>query len=234
LISRAAHGTIAGMRVGVVIVVIVVAPLAACGDFPRLGDTAGDGGAIDGVGPDAPRPDASCLSTTTTTQQLLVNGYFDDAPIGTGWTQLPAQPMFPPIVDNLPPGEHTLPYGVWIGGWEFAADEALYQELAIPGNTLSLLLTGYKYISGQDLSGTPHDFARFQIRDTAGVLLETFETYSNLPENDTAWTPFAVGPADSYAGRTIRLHVEGQSDASIPTNFFFDSFALTATLLVCE
>jgi hypothetical protein len=182
--------------------------------------------------PDAyvPPPDAAC---TTSTQQLLVNGNFDASPMGTGWTQLPSNPSYPPIDNGLPNNlEHTQPNSVWLGGL-LSSTDALYQQIVVPPGTLSLSLSGFKYFATEETSGT-FDFLRFQIRSTADVVLETFQTYSNPPQSDTAWVPITLEPSGSYAGMTVRLYLQSQTDSSLNTNFFLDTFTLTATVRVCQ
>jgi hypothetical protein len=53
-------------------------------------------------------------------------------------------------------------------------------------------------------------------------------TWSNVDSN-TAWTPFTLTATGNYAGQTIRLYVQSQTNAALNTNFFMDSFALNVT-----
>jgi hypothetical protein len=199
--------------------------------------------------PDAntPPPDA-CVATT---QQLLVNGNVDAACTGSGatlvcpsWTQQPQTAAFPPIVSaaEMPTALQPQSGGraIWMGGL-YASTDAMFQQVTVPATATQLTITGQKwFVTGESSPSTPHDFMRVQIRSTADVVLETVTQWSNADSN-TAWTAFTITPTGNYAGQTIRIYLQSQTDADPTptnttdnvgnTNFFLDT--LSATVLAC-
>src|SRR5205085_11394947 len=83
------------------------------------GSSAGHDAAIDAAVIDAP-PDAPppCNEVMT---ELLQNGAFDAAPMGTMWMQTPISAMYPLITDQgngttTGINEQSAPYDAWMGG----------------------------------------------------------------------------------------------------------------------
>lgn len=192
------------------------------------------------VPPDAEIPPDACVNVQTT-QQLLLNPSVDgnngacpataaDCP---NWVQLPSNATYPPIDNALPTtiNEHTAPNAVWLGGILNATD-ALYQEIAIPPMTAALTFTAYKVIATEDTGTVANDFLRIQIRSTADQVLETVGTYSNVDSNGT-WAQFTLPVAGNFAGQTVRLYLQSQTNGTLNTNFFLDTFTLTATINSC-
>ena len=60
------------------------------------------------------------------------------------------------------------------------------------------------------------------------AVMETLVMWSNVDSN-TAWTPFTLTATGNDAGQTIRVYVQSQTNATLNTNFFMDSFALNVT-----
>lgn len=189
---------------------------------------------------DAPAPDAVpdampdafvCVPVTT---QLLVNPSFDLTPMGTGWTQTPIDVAFPPITDQDGPAEHSAPYKVWMGGFEAPAGgtvtDIAYQDVVVPANTTSLVLTGFYIVGTQEsaTATTAFDTGSLAITQTDGTQIVAVNSFSNLT-TVAAWTAINFTVPQNLSGQTIRLRMTSSNDDSFVTNFFFDSFALNAT-----
>jgi len=215
-------------------------------------DAGRDGAAPDAAVPDAAVPDAAVPDACVpSSQQILLNASFDAACTGSGatlscpsWTMQPAQAQFPPIVTTtgLPTGvaPQSGARAVWIGGLH-AATDLLYQDIAIPASATSLTITGYRWLGTDEATpSVPHDYARIQIRNTSGAVLETPQEWSNANAT-TNWTTFSATATGNYAGQTIRIAVTSTTDADPTptnttddvgnTNFFFDTLAVN--VLAC-
>lgn len=182
--------------------------------------------------PDAP-PDAFVCTPMTT--QLLANPSFDLTPIGTGWTQTPINPAFLPITDQDGAPEQSAPYKVWLGG--FVAPTAggtvtdiVHQDIVVPANTTQLVLTGYYLVATQEsaTATTAFDTGSLAITQTNGTQIVAINSFSNLTPA-AAWTAINFTVPQNLSGQTIRLRMTSSNDDSFVTNFYFDSFALTAT-----
>jgi hypothetical protein len=180
-------------------------------------------------------PDA--YQCTTMTMQLLQNAAFDLDSAGTGWVQQPTDASLPLVTPDDGVVEHTAPNKVWLGGLE-AADylllqvtDSIYQDVAIPAGTMQLTLTGQFDVRTSESDPVVYDAAEVVLTQTNGTLIDTVLTASNATPK-TGWTPFSKTFATTSAGQTVRLRMSSVNDEILPTSFFFDSFALTAT--VCQ
>jgi len=214
-----------------------------------------DGAVPDAAVPDAAAPDAAVPDACVpSSQQILLNGNVDATCTGSGatlscpnWTMQPAVAAYPPIVTTA---ELTTAQtgvtpqsggrAVWIGGLH-AATDALYQDIAIPASATSVTINGYRWLGTSETTpSTPHDYARVQIRNTSGTVLETLQEWSNA-NSTTNWTFFTATATGSYAGQTIRVVVTSTTDADpTPSNtedeagftsFYFDTLAVN--VLAC-
>lgn len=205
-------------------------PDASTGGTPDAGTTPDGSTTPPADAPPVTTPDAPPPGCTMMTRNLLVNGSFDTTPMGMGWTETPIDAMYP-IVTADGTLVQSSPNKAWMGGFEQAASDALNQDVTIPASTTTLALSGYYEIRTGELPLLAFDSARIELTTTAGAVLQTVMTKTNL-DSTTAWTPFTVGFATTYAGQTIRLRMSTTSDATNATSFYFDTLALTATY--CE
>lgn len=202
----------------------------------------GGGGRVDaGMDPIQPNVDAAppidapplvdappgCTPMTT---QLLVNGNFDAATLGMGWTATPINAAYP-IVTADGTLKETMPNIAWMGGWAQAAPntDELHQDVMVPAGTTMLSITGYYQVrSGELFDFLPIDLIDVQLTTTTGTMLESVLALDN-GDKTTQWTPISKTFAQPYAGQMVRLHVTTDSDDTYSTSFFLDSLALTAT-----
>ena len=178
-------------------------------------------------------PDAGCVPQNL---QLLANPNFDLDPIGTGWTEVAIDPMYPLITGDDGIAEHTAPYKAWMGGLEAAAGnvtDVLVQAVTLPADATTLSLTlQYEVRSGED-PGDPnaYDAAVVELTDGAGTVFATALAVDNTTPT-VAWTPltYTVDPAvvAARAGTTIQLRMRTSNDFSNATSFYFDTASLTA------
>jgi len=180
---------------------------------------------------DAGGPGDACAAQVT---QLLKNAAFDQAPLGTGWTQTLIDSNEPLIIDDLAGVvSHTQPYKAWLGGLEaglaVTVTDSLVQNVTIPANTTALVLTGmYDVRTAEAPSTTAYDTAKLVITELDGTVIVTVLSLSNLTPK-TAWTAIGHAFTQNLAGKTVRVRLTSTNDELDPTSFFFDSLALTAT-----
>jgi hypothetical protein len=180
--------------------------------------------------PDAFVPPDACVPVVT---QLLVNPTYDLTPMGAGWQQTPIDAQFPLITDQDGVPEHSAPFKAWLGGLVASSGtvtDVLFQDVAIPPLTTQLVLTGvFDVRTSEDPSATfPFDTASLTVTQTNGTPIVTILSLSNLtPKTD--WTPISFTFAQNLSAQTVRLRMTSSNDFSLPTSFFFDTFALTAT-----
>jgi hypothetical protein len=173
-----------------------------------------------------PTPDAAPTCTVQTVQ-LLLNQNFDGAPAGINWTQIAADPMYPPI--GAPPATVTpvsAPNIAWMGGLLSATDR-VYQDVAIPASATAVELRVNRWIATEELGGQ-FDTLTIQLRTTADVTLANLANWSNSNQS-TTWVAANLPSPSPYAGQTIRVHLQSTTDSTLNTNFFLDSFQLAVT-----
>lgn len=181
-----------------------------------------------------PPTDAGCTNMVV---QLLANPVFDLDANGTGWVQQPIDAAYRPITGDDGVPEHSAPYKVWLGGLEafdYSANsvtDGLYQDVTIPMGTTQLTLTGQYDVRTSETLTTAVDTAALVLTQTNGTPIETVLTASNLTPK-TAWTPFSKTFTSNLAGQTVRVRMTSTNDILDATSFYFDTFALNAT--VCQ
>ncbi len=71
---------------------------------------------------------------------------------------------------------------------------------------------------------TAFDKLTVTVRNTAGTVLSTLATYSNLNKSSTYLQK--TFDLTSFAGQTVRIQFHGTEDFSLQTSFFIDDTAL--------
>ena len=185
-------------------------------DAPPTGGEAG----IDGPGPCTPMQ-----------VNLLTNGNFETMPLATGWTETRIQNE--PIVRS--DGTIVAQSGsvrAWLGGLTgSAATDALTQDIMIPASATNIAFTGFYDVRTGETGTTVYDTAKVEVLTTGGTVLDSIKTFSNAAPT-TAWTAFNKNLAASLAGMTVRLRLTSTNDILNATSFYFDTFAVNAT--VCQ
>src|SRR5204862_7518371 len=102
-----------------------------------------------------------------------------------------------------------------------------YQQATIPSTAPAGQLGFYLRISTTETTTiTAYDTLKVQLRNSAGTVLTTLATYSNLNAatfSSYSQRCFNVG---SYAGQTVRPYFLGTEDVSLQTSFFIDDTSL--------
>jgi len=96
--------------------------------------------------------------------------------------------------------------------------------VTVPGAARSVQLSFYLWVVAKGKSRTADDILKVQIRDSAGNVLETLGTFSNLDDCPTYIR--RNFDASQYRGRTIRISFAATESHGQPTWFFLDDVGL--------
>ena len=135
---------------------------------------------IDAAPVDAPID--ACVPITT---ELLANPVFDLSPAGTMWTEVPIDPMYPPITSDGFTA-HTAPYKAWMGGITgddegvASVTDQIYQNVTVPANTTQLVLTGYYVVGTNETGTTVYDTGSVDLLQTNGTPIENVMSLNNV------------------------------------------------------
>ncbi|MCY1022521.1 S8 family serine peptidase [Pyxidicoccus sp. MSG2] len=152
-------------------------------------------------------------------EQLLANAGFESG--NTGWT------TSADVIDGTTTGSapRTGTYKAWLNGYGTTRTEFAYQDITIPSTACSATLSFWALITtSETTTTTAYDKLAIQIRNSAGTVLATLATYSNL-DKGTAYVQRTFDLA-AYKGQTIRVYFNGTEDSSLKTSFFLDDTAV--------
>ena len=152
--------------------------------------------------------------------QLLGNTGFETG-TAAPWT------MSAGVLDNSA-GEpaHGGSWKAWLNGYGSVHTDTVSQQVAIPAGKTSATLQYYLHIdTAETTTTTAYDKLTVQVTNTAGTVLATLVTYSNLNKN----TGYAVhtNSLAAYIGQTVVIKFTGTEDASLQTSFVLDDVTLT-------
>lgn len=155
------------------------------------------------------------------TQQLLLNPGFESGAVN--WTATAGV-----ITNSASQAAHGGTWKAWLDGYGTTHTDSVYQQVTIPSTSASATLTFWLHIdSAETTTTTQFDKLQVQIRNSAGSVLATLATYSNL--NKAAGYLQKSFNLNAYIGQTIRVYLVGTEDSSLQTSFVVDDFALNAS-----
>ena len=155
--------------------------------------------------PEAPRPKAS------ESLQLLPNGDFEQGQVV--WTVFSLLGWDIIMNSGFPGG--VLPYGgswlAWLGGDD---DEVSYIEQEVTVSAYATGLTYWHWIASVDVCGV--DFAWVKVD---GVIVDQYDLCTD--EDTGTWVLHEVD-ISAYAGQTVTLRIQVDTDADLNSNLFVD------------
>ncbi|HZX94773.1 MAG TPA: S53 family peptidase [Myxococcales bacterium] len=158
----------------------------------------------------------ACASST----QLFASPGFESG--ATGWTASAS------VIDATTSGSapRTGTTKAWLDGYGTTHTDTLFQNVTIPAGACSATLSFWlKITTAETTTTTAFDNLTVTVRNTAGTVLSTLGTFSNLNHGTTyVQRTFNVS---SFKGQTVRIEFVGAEDASLQTSFFIDDAALT-------
>jgi subtilisin family serine protease len=164
---------------------------------------------------------SNSTGTCSTTSQLLANPGFESGNVS--WTTTSG------VIDSSTgAAARTGSWKAWLNGYGTTRTDSAYQTVAVPAGACSASLTFWLRItSAETTTTTAYDRLTVTVRDTAGTVLRTLATYSNLNKN--AAYEQRTFDLREFAGRSVRIHFNGTEDGSLQTSFLVDDTALTVT-----
>jgi len=184
----------------------------------RATDTAGNATTSAAVSANVSNAAPACNTTT----QLFGNPGFESG--NTIWSSTPA------VIDASTAGSapRTGTVKAWLDGYGTTHTDDLFQTVTIPAGACSATLSFWlKITTAETTTVTAFDQLTVTVRNSAGTVLSTLATFSNLNRSTTyIQRSFDV---TAFKGQTVRIQFHGTEDASLQTSFFIDDTALTVT-----
>jgi Zn-dependent metalloprotease len=158
------------------------------------------------------------VSTGPETQDLVKNGSFENGATSWGGTAN--------VIGSWP---NQAPYDgtkyAYLGGNGVTSTETLTQAIAIPSNITAATLSFALHIdSAETTSSTVYDKLAVTVKNSAGAVLGTLATYSNL--NKAAGYTVKSFNLLPYKGQTVTLSFVATEDSSMQTSFVVDKVRL--------
>lgn len=113
----------------------------------------------------------------------------------------------------------------WLDGYGTTHTDSAYQTVTIPAGSTSATLTFWVRIdTAETTTSIQYDKLQVQVLNSAGTVLGTLATYSNLNANST-YVQKSLS-LNSWIGQTVRVRFLGTEDSSLQTSFVIDDTAL--------
>jgi hypothetical protein len=157
-----------------------------------------------------------------TAAQLLGNPGFETG-TATPWTASAKV-----IADSSKEPPHAGTWDAWLDGYGTTTTDTLAQSVSLPSGCSTYQLSFWLHIDTAETStSTAYDTLKVQLVNSAGTVLTTLATYSNLNHN-TGYTQHTFSLA-SYAGQSVSLKFTGSEDSTKQTSFVLDDTALNVS-----
>ncbi|MDX6404922.1 MAG: hypothetical protein QOH70_2377 [Blastocatellia bacterium] len=159
-----------------------------------------------------------------TTLQLLGNAGFENGSSNPSpWT------VSAGVIDN---SSFQAPHGgswkAWLNGYGSVHTDTLLQQVTIAATATGANVSFWRHIdTAETTTTTAYDTLKVQVRNSAGTVLATLATYSNLNAG-AGYTQISFD-LSAYKGQTIQIYLVGTEDSSLKTSFVVDDFLLNVT-----
>lgn len=102
-----------------------------------------------------------------------------------------------------------------------------YQQISVPAGTAPALTFWLNVTSNETTTTAANDVLFVEIRNTAGNLLQTLATFSNLHRGTPgAYVQRGAFSLAAFAGQTIRIQFRASGNGSLPTSFLVDDVSV--------
>ena len=163
-------------------------------------------------------PTRTPTNTPMPGQELIVNGGFEGS--ASPWT------LTGPVTWSNGPFPNSGAGYLSLGNINNAKGSA-YQQIAVPSSTTPGLAFALNVTSSETTNTAPNDVLYVEVRNTAGTLLQTLATYSNLDRGSAGvYVLRGAFNLGAYAGQTIRVQFRVVGNASLPTTFNLDDVSV--------
>ena len=112
-------------------------------------------------------------------------------------------------------------------GYGSSHTDTASQTVSIPSGKSTVNLSYYLHVDTAETTTTSaYDKLTVQLYSSAGKLIKTLATYSNL--NAASGYALHTNSLAAYAGQTVSIRFTGKEDSSLQTSFVLDDVSLTA------
>jgi hypothetical protein len=160
---------------------------------------------------------AQATTSACTTTELIVNGGFESGT--TPWV----------MAGNAFRSTGTSPHGGVAYSYLGNADSVTgseYQQIAIPTSATGTLTFWLNTTSAETTTTTKYDNLYVEVRNTAGTLLATLGSYSNLDKTTAGNYSQKTFSVAAYKGQTVRIQFRTTTDVSLITTFRVDDVSV--------
>lgn len=120
---------------------------------------------------------------------------------------------------------HSGTYYAYLNGYGATHTDTLSQAVTIPSGKTSATLSFYLHVDTAETSTSrAYDKLYARVYNSAGKLLKTLATYSNLNAN-SGYAAHSFN-LNAYIGQTVTIKFTGSEDSSLQTSFVIDDTAL--------
>ncbi len=163
------------------------------------------------------------------TTQILGNPGFENGSTSPApWTVTTTQTTNRIINSTSTEPPHSGTWDAWLDGHAATTTDSIMQQVSIASNATAATLTFWLHIDTAETSTTTaFDTLTVQVRNTAGTVLSTLATFSNL--NHATGYQQKTFDLTSFKGQTIQIFLQGKEDSILQTSFVVDDFALNVT-----
>jgi len=120
---------------------------------------------------------------------------------------------------------HGGTYFAWLDGYGTSTTDTVVQTVTIPSAATAATLTFWLHIDTAETTTTSaYDTLTVQLQNSAGTVLTTLGTYSNLNAN-TGYVQKSFNVL-AYKGQTVKVYFKGVEDSSMQTSFVIDDVSL--------
>ena len=155
--------------------------------------------------------------------ELLVNGGFESGLPGAPWTATNSQGRNDPLIYQTRP--HSGAWGGWLGNVLNYTD-TLAQVVVVPGNSVTLTLSFWRYVTSAEPAGNGDDRMTVRLTGPDGAnVMQPIVLTSAVARN--AWTRVTLTfTLNGYAHPTATLSLTGINDGDNVSSFFVDDVFL--------
>jgi PKD repeat protein len=176
-----------------------------------------------GEGPQSGEASATPTGASSCTASQLIGNPGFETGTASPWTATSGV-----LANSTSEPPHSGTWDAWIDGYSAAHTDTLSQSFTIPTGCNTSTLSFWLHIDTAHTGTSVIDTLKVQLLNSAGTVLTTLATYSNLDKN-TGYVQksFNVG---SYAGQgAITLKLTGVQANSVQTSFVTDDYALNTS-----
>jgi len=157
------------------------------------------------------------VGSTGGTTERVTNGGFESG--ATGWSGTTG------VIGNYSgQSAYEGTQFAWLGGNGTTASETITQAVTIPSTATAATLTFALHIDTAETGSTAYDKLVVTVKNSAGTVLGTLATYSNV--NAASGYQVRTFNMLAYKGQTVTLSFAMNEDSSLQTSFVVDKVSL--------